>query len=180
MLTIILSAVLFLITLAFIVSVIYFPKTLTILIPLIFALIFGVMTLFPNYEGYAVDSNFIPLGSEASVLFVVEGKNWIYLTLEFPNAKEPRLVKIVNTPNNKKQAEQAQEKAKKGLSIIRFDKNVNSENSNQQNNNGNGSDQSGQPGSGGIYGSANQQDIPGVSIKSIDVNESNTYQKTEN
>lgn len=180
MITIILSISLFLITLSFIVSVIYFPKFIAVLIPLIFALIFGVMTLFPNYEGYAVNSNFIPLGSEASVLSVVEGKDWIYLTLEFPNATEPRLVKIVNTPNNKKQAEEAQEKAKKGLSMIRFDKTVNSENSNQQNNNGNNSNQSGQPGSGGVYGSANQQDIPGISIKSIDVNESNTYQKTEN
>lgn len=180
MITLIFSAASFIIILSFIISVIYFPKFLAVLIPLIFAMLFGVMTLYPNYEGYAVDSKFIPLGSEASVISVIEGQQWIYLTLEFPDSDQPRLVKIVSTPNNKKQAEDALAKSKKGLSIIRFDRTVNSENSQQGDGSlGDNSSTSGQSNGGDLYGPS-IQDNSGVSIRSVDVNESSTFKKSQN
>lgn len=177
MITLILSIASFIIVGTFIISVIYFPKVLTVVIPIVFFMLFELTTLYPNYEGYAVDAKFIPLGSEASVLAVTEAKDWIYLTVQFFNETEPRLVKIVNTPSNKKEADAAQQKAQNGLSVIRFDKNMDSQASTKGNKSDNNSaSETGQGNSGGSYG-VDTKEESGVSIHTVNVNESNTFQK---
>lgn len=95
------------------------PTWLTALIPCLFALAFYGATLSPQWAGYAVEAKFL-VGQEATVLDEIEGGDWIYLLVQMTGAKEPRLVRLPATDQNRKDAQAAKKQAQQGLAVIRF------------------------------------------------------------
>ncbi|MGN6103009.1 MAG: hypothetical protein ACTHOR_17865 [Devosia sp.] len=95
------------------------PTLLTALIPCLFALAFYGATLSPQWAGYAVEGKFLT-GQEATVLDAIEGGGWIYLLVQMTGAREPRLVRLPATDQNRKDAEAAKKQAQQGLAVIRF------------------------------------------------------------
>jgi hypothetical protein len=97
----------------------WWPKWLAAVIPCLFALAFYGATLSPQWAGYAVDGKYLT-GQEATVLDELEGGDWIYLLVQMTGAKEPRLVRLPATDQNRKDAEAAKKQAQQGLAVIRF------------------------------------------------------------
>lgn len=109
----------FLATICLAICALWRPKWLAVLIPCLFALAFYGATLGPQWVGYAVESKFLT-GQEATVLDELEGGDWIYLLVQMTGAKEPRLVRLPNTDQNRKDAEAAKKQAQQGLAVIHF------------------------------------------------------------
>src|SRR5690606_34368153 len=59
-------------------------------------------------------------GREAVVIDAIEGSEWIYLLVRAGNDREPRLVRVPATEQNRKDAEEARQQAENGLTVIRF------------------------------------------------------------
>lgn len=105
--------------LALIVSVVWFRRLTAMVIPVLFGVLFWATLNAVSYVGYAVDARYLA-GSEAVVLQEIPGDDWIYLLVKLETDSEPRLVKMANTPSNKKKADEAGKQAKDGLTVIRF------------------------------------------------------------
>lgn len=97
----------------------YAPTWLSLVIPIVF---FGWCyfdSTLPNYQGYAVNVQFVE-GQPAQYLTSTSSQDWIYVTVLFDGGTEPRLVQLKNTPSNQKAIKSAGDKAKDGVSFIKF------------------------------------------------------------
>lgn len=104
----------------FIVCSIYYQKFLFLVVPLMFLGLFTAATFIPNYQGYAVEEEFVGV-RQAVLLSMNETKEWLFLFVQFRGESEPRLVKLANTEQNKKDAEDAQKEQKAGgLALVQF------------------------------------------------------------
>jgi len=84
-------------------SFIFKKNWLYFVIPLVFTILFGLVTLIPNYEGYAVDSTFVK-GRTARVLFqsaLSQDSKTISVLVQFKGETDFRLVTLENTKQNK-------------------------------------------------------------------------------
>lgn len=111
-----------LIILAVIVTGVWYKKLWVVVIPLVFLLAFGINTQIPNYMGYAIEQKFTDPTEEYIVFKVTSDKSWIYFYVMGQNNHQPRLLKIPNTPENKKKADQIEQQAQKGLTLMKFGK----------------------------------------------------------
>lgn len=119
MMTLYIAAIGVVALLALIVSVVWFRRLTAMVIPVLFGVLFWATLNVVSYVGYAVDARYLT-GNEAVVLQEIPGDDWIYLLVKLENDSEPRLVKMANTPSNKKKADEAGQQAKDGLTVIRF------------------------------------------------------------
>lgn len=95
------------------------PRWLGAVFPALFLSGLAVAQYSVHFVGYAVDARFLA-GTEATVLNEIESPDAIYLLVRFAADNEPRLVRLPNTDQNRKDAEKAKQAAQQGLAVIRF------------------------------------------------------------
>lgn len=91
---------------------------LALLIPLTYAGYYYAATEVPKYFGYAIAINFADLQGQAKFISGFDGGGKIYLLIIEKGDKEPRLISIPNTPQNKSVLKDLQEKSKKGQGAV--------------------------------------------------------------
>lgn len=94
-----------------------FKLVLTVVVALLFGGYFSVVTQYPKYLGYPIDISLIDM-NESRVLSALEGSNKIYLVVVHKDAKEPRLISMDKTEENKKQYQEISKGLKKGAVIV--------------------------------------------------------------
>lgn len=94
-------------------------KWLAVAIPLVFAGLFAIYVMVPNYLGYSVDSEYVN-GKEAIVLQVSQMGEWYYLLVRFTEDEEPRLVRVPATESNKDKVDQLEGADEGKTKMIRF------------------------------------------------------------
>lgn len=110
--------------LAIIVAVFTFTRyrnyALLTLIPLGFALWFAYVTKLPEQLGYPVAINFVN-SEQGAFLYGVEGKEFIYILVIVKGEQKPRLIEMVNNPDNQKQLEKLNKtKAEGQMAVVRL------------------------------------------------------------
>lgn len=117
MITLIIFLGLFLVTAA--VGIWYNWKlAIALLIPLIYAGYYLLASEVPKYFGYAISLNFADLKTQARFVSGFEGRDAIYLMILEKGVKEPRLISVPDTPENKKILKEMQEKVKNGQAAV--------------------------------------------------------------
>jgi hypothetical protein len=120
--TLLIAAVGVIFLVVFIASVVWFRRATPFLIPSMFAvLLWGTLNVI-GYIGYAVDARYLN-GTDAVVLDVIDGNQWVYMLVRSANDTEPRLVRMASTDKNKKDADAAKQQAQQGLVMVRFGEN---------------------------------------------------------
>jgi len=88
------------------------------LVPLIYAGYYLASTEVPKYFGYAIALNFAKLDQQSRFLSSFTGKDNIYLFILEKGDKEPRLISIPATEENKKVVKKLNEQVKSGQGAI--------------------------------------------------------------